>query len=101
MEQQAQNSQDKDPKLWAMAKQRAAFKKDLVYYMVINAFLWVIWAISNYNDKEFDGGIPWPIWPTVGWGIAMIIEYFSVYKFPKEITAEKEYEKLKNNNKNY
>lgn len=93
MELQVNNPQDRDPKLWAMAKKRAAFKKDLAYYVIINIFLWVIWFVTNYN--EFDNNIPWPVWPTAGWGIAMLIEYFSVYKFPKEITAEKEYEKLK------
>ena len=96
MEQQSQNPQDRDPKLWAIAKRRAAFKKDLAYYIVINAFLWVIWLLTSYNDSDYSySKIPWPVWPTVGWGIAMIIEYFSVYKFPKETTAEKEYEKLK------
>lgn len=96
MEQQSQNPENRDPKLWAIAKRRASFKKDLAYYIVINAFLWVIWLLTSYNDNDYDSNkIPWPVWPTVGWGIAMIIEYFSVYKFPKEITTEKEYEKLK------
>ncbi|MBL0067152.1 MAG: hypothetical protein IPP39_01160 [Chitinophagaceae bacterium] len=29
------------------------------------------------------------MWPTAGWGIAIIIQYFRAYKYPKENTAEK------------
>lgn len=54
----------------------------------------MIWLLSS-NSYGWNK-VPWPVWPTAGWGIAMIIEYFSIYKFPKEDTAEREYEKLKN-----
>ncbi len=94
MEQQSSTPEQRDPQLWAIAKRRARFKSDLVTYVVINAFLWLIWLLTTKG--KYDGGIPWPVWPTAGWGIAMVIQYFEAYKYPKENTAEKEYEKLKN-----
>ena len=100
MEQYSQNlpggeadSEQKDAKLWAIAKRRAGFKKDLVIYIVINAFLWLIWLLGSKSQNH--SGVPWPVWPTAGWGIAIIIQYFEAYRFPKENAAEKEYEKLK------
>jgi hypothetical protein len=88
-----QKNDQKDPALWSLAKRRVAFKSSLVYYFVINGFLWILWLFTSY--KNYDGGIPWPAWSTVGWGIGMIIEYFSVYKFPRENATEKEYRRLK------
>lgn len=93
MEQYSSNTEQKDQQLWAIAKRRARFKRELVIYFVINAFLWLIWLLTSKGS--YAGGIPWPVWPTAGWGIAMLIQYFEAYKYPKENTAEKEYEKLK------
>lgn len=91
MEQQSSTTPERDPKLWAIAKRRAGFKRDMVTYLAVNAFLWCIWLLSGDHDSR----IPWPVWPTAGWGLAMAIQYFEAYSFPKENTAEKEYEKLK------
>lgn len=93
MEQYSQNPEQKDPKLWAIAKKRAGYKRDLVTYFVVNAFLWLIWLFTSKNHSY--SGVPWPVWPTAGWGIAILFQYFDAYKYPKENTAEKEYEKLK------
>ena len=92
MEPHSQTPEEKDARLWAIAKKRASFKRDLVTYFVINAFLWLIWLLTNKNYSY--NGIPWPVWPTAGWGIAMVIQYFEAYRYSKENTAEKEYEKL-------
>jgi hypothetical protein len=89
---QQQTLPERDPKLWALAKRRAGFKKDLVTYVAVNAFLWAIWLLT---DDHVGQRIPWPVWPTLGWGVAMVIQYFEAYRFPKENAAEKEYEKLK------
>src|SRR5690349_1707888 len=40
---QSQHSmEEKDEKLWRIAKKRAEFKKHLYTYIIINAFLWAI-----------------------------------------------------------
>jgi hypothetical protein len=81
--------EEKDDKLWQEAKARADFKTHLATYLIINAGLWIIWiATSGINSH------PWPIWPTIGWGIGVLLNYLSVYKFKN--TIEREYEKLKN-----
>jgi 2TM domain len=50
--------------------------------------LWIIWLFTGDTHSY-----PWPIWPTMGWGVGVIFNYLAVYKFGN--TAEKEYEKLK------
>ncbi|MBC7873219.1 MAG: 2TM domain-containing protein [Ferruginibacter sp.] len=93
MEKYSQTPDIKDEKLWAIAKKRAGFKKDVVIYLLVNALLWMIWLLSaGYNNYS---GVPWPVWPTAGWGIAILIQYLEAYQFPKENRTEKEYEKLK------
>ncbi len=85
----------KDPQLWAMAKRRVGFKREFVTYLVINAFLWLLWLLTS--GTKYSGGIPWPVWPTLGWGIAVAIRYFETYRYPKENAVEREYDKLKRN----
>jgi hypothetical protein len=98
----------KDPELWELAEKRAGFKSHLVSYVIVNAFLWALWYFTGSPDRELDLGTwsghhyPWPIWPTLGWGIGLAFHYASVYILPKSNAVEKEYEKLKNqqNHKN-
>lgn len=93
MEQLNKTGSQRDDRLWSLAKKRASFKMNLVYYFVINAFLWIVWLLGG--AKVGSHGIPWPVWSTLGWGIGMIFYYFSVYRHPEESATEKEYEKLK------
>lgn len=84
---------DKDPKLWEIAKKRAGFKSNLITYLIVNAFLWALWYITD--GHEHSGKWPWPIWPTLGWGIGIAFHYFGAYVYPEANSAEREYEKLK------
>ncbi|HUR66041.1 MAG TPA: 2TM domain-containing protein [Chitinophagaceae bacterium] len=84
--------EQKNPKLWAIARKRAGFKRDLVIYLIVNAFLWAIWLLTD-DDKRH--GIPWPVWSTLGWGLGILFQYINAYRFPRESLAEREYEKLK------
>ncbi|MDP4149193.1 MAG: 2TM domain-containing protein [Bacteroidota bacterium] len=79
---------ERDTELWKEAKARAGFKTHLILYLAVNLSLWTIWFLTGRT-----GSYPWPIWPTVGWGIGIISNYLGVYKLGS--TAEKEYEKLK------
>jgi len=89
----------KDPELWRIAQKRAKFKKHVFTYFVVNAFLWLIWWMGHrgmHHEMSWSGiGLPWPIWPTVGWGIGLAFSYFDAYQNPQSTLAEKEYEKLK------
>jgi hypothetical protein len=89
------NTEQKDDLLWQMAKKRAGFKWQLVSYVLVNTMLVAIWFLSSYNHDHFR--YFWPIWPMLGWGIGLAFSYFAAYHGNNLFTAEKEYEKLKNN----
>jgi hypothetical protein len=87
---------EKDPHLWEIAKKRASFKYNVATYVVVNIFLWAIWWFTgsrSYGDHH----LPWPVWPTFGWGIGLVFHYLGAYVFSREDGAEKEYEKLTRN----
>jgi hypothetical protein len=86
-----------DPKeklLWEIARKRAAFKSHLFTYLLVNAFLWALWFFSGRHESGY--GVPWPIWPTLGWGIGLVSHYIGAYVYPQEDAVQREYEKLKN-----
>jgi len=89
--------EQRDERLWQLAKKRAAFQRSLVSYFVINAFLWFIWWFSSgrYGGDK----MPWPIWVMIGWGIGLIFQYLNAYGGSRKDLIDKEYEKLKNQNK--
>ena len=94
MEPENKKEEQRDPVLWAIAKRRAGFKRDLVAYFIVNSFLWIIWWLTGNRSGGY--GIPWPVWPMLGWGIGLMFQYASAYTHPKENAAEREYDKLKN-----
>lgn len=47
-------------------KAKRAFYGGLVAYVIVNAFLWAIWAFGH--DRAMP---PWPIWVTLGWGMGI------------------------------
>ncbi len=89
---------EKDAALWETAKKRAAFKKSFAVYCIVNIFLWCIWYFTKYQHDYTDrqDWIPWPIWPTLGWGIGTAFQYINAYISPKSFSVENEYQKLKN-----
>lgn len=88
--------ENKDEALWAIAKKRADFKKSLFTYIIVNAFLWVLWLFTMGNNVNVQGRIPlpWPIWPTLGWGVGIAFQYYAAYNKAGDTLAQKEYEKL-------
>lgn len=88
----------RDEVLWEIAKRRASFKSHLFMYIIVNAFLWGIWYFSGNNSGHNDR-YPWPIWTTLGWGIGVAFHFLGAYVFPKANSVEREYEKLKQQNK--
>lgn len=90
----------KDPQLWYIANKRAGFKRHLATYIVINLFFWALWFFTKSENKGYDGnGLPWPVWPGIGWGIGVIFHYLGAYAHRGNNSVEREYEKLKNQNK--
>ncbi|MEP6615223.1 MAG: 2TM domain-containing protein [Ginsengibacter sp.] len=87
----------KDADLWQLAQKRVGFKNHLLSYVLVNLFFWLVWYSSGHRHNN-DAGIPWPVWPMVGWGIGLASHYAGAYIFPKSNAVEKEYQKLKNKN---
>jgi hypothetical protein len=96
MSQNANIPEGKDPLLWEIAQKRAGFKSHLTTYIIVNSFLWFTWFVtsSRYTGDIMDMNFPWPIWPTLGWGIGLAYNYADAYIFPKANTVEREYQKL-------
>lgn len=85
----------KDKTLWRIAVKRAKFRKSFYAYAVITAFLWGVWWFTMGRHTGFTG-YPWPVWVTLGWGIAIALQYVDAYYGNKQDIADREYEKLKN-----
>ncbi len=70
-------SSDPDPDpLRAEAKRRVeakrSFSAHLTSYLVVNAFLVMIWAVTGR-------GYFWPIWVLGGWGIGLVMHYWEAF----------------------
>ncbi|GAB3326383.1 hypothetical protein GCM10027451_51710 [Geodermatophilus aquaeductus] len=49
---------------------RRAFSDHLVAYLAVNATLWISWLVVAPATGAW---FPWPLVPTVGWGIGLAI----------------------------
>jgi hypothetical protein len=70
-------------------KKRRDLQAHLVTYLVVNAALWVIWAVTG-------AGYPWPAWVTGAWAIGLLLNAWDVYlRRPiTEAEVEREIERL-------
>jgi hypothetical protein len=55
-------------------KKRRDFSGHLLVYVLVNAFLVVIWAMTDPN------GFFWPVFPIVGWGVGVVMNAWDVYR---------------------
>ena len=55
-------------------KKKRDFRTHVVIYVLVNAFLVVIWAVTSDGDTLF-----WPIFPILGWGIGLAANAWEVY----------------------
>jgi hypothetical protein len=91
---------DKDQQLWRIAQKRARFRRSLYYYIAVNLFLWFIWWITVGRHTGFTG-YPWPIWVMLGMGVSVAKQYYEAYRGDREEVAQREYEKLKQQQDNF
>jgi 2TM domain len=84
---------ERERELWKLAKKRVGFKRHLATYIVINTFLWLMWYFTDHQEES--AGVPWPVFPMLGWGIGIMFSFLGAYVFVKHDSVEKEYEKLK------
>ena len=88
--------ENRDDKLWKKAEARIGFKKHLNSYILVNLFLWALWY---FTTAPYYGGVPWPIFVMIGWGIGIVTHYIRVYVRDDESAIENEYQKLKDKEK--
>jgi hypothetical protein len=82
-----------DTQLHERARKRVEFRAHLVAFCIINGALWLIWYLTSAR-------YPWPMWPTIGWGIGLIFHFIFEYKPAKFLSEEEEYKKLKRRENN-
>ena len=87
--------EQRDEKLWELAKRRAQFQDALRGFLITIIILWGIWYLTA-GRKGINTELPWPIWPTFFMGVFLFSKYIRAFKTDKDTLAEKEYEKLKN-----
>ena len=51
---------------------KRSFRSHVVIYLAVNTMLVVIWAVSG-------AGYFWPVWPILGWGVALATNAWTVY----------------------
>ena len=83
-----------DQQLWLVAKRRAKFKRSLSAYMLVIPFLWIIWYLRMPELSRYER-FPWPIWPMLGWGLGLGIQYLNAYMFEVDSLEQREYDKLR------
>ena len=87
----------RDEKLWLQARRRADFQNSLLGFFVTTCICWIIWFFVTHGHWE--GTTPWPLWVMLGLGIGLVYKFLRAYKTDKDTLTEREYEKLKNQNK--
>lgn len=83
-----ETTSQRDERLWRIAQSRSRFKSHLIVYLVINAFLWAVWFFTGHPTP------PWPVWPALGWGLALAFQYFNAWHRDPFGDTLKEYERL-------
>ena len=56
----------------ARVLRKRKFRGDVVAYVVINAFLVGIWAVTGF-------GYFWPGWVLAGWGVLLVLDGWDAY----------------------
>ncbi|HSU51879.1 MAG TPA: 2TM domain-containing protein [Segetibacter sp.] len=83
-----------DENLRRIAMRRVNFRKSLYSYIVLIAFMWIIWWMTTGRTTGFTG-YPWPVWVMLGWGVSLIMQYLKAYGGSKKDLTDQEYIKLK------
>ena len=91
----APNRPDEERHLRAIAlrriKRRRAFIGHLAVYLAVNALLWSIWIVNGVANGF---GFPWPVLPTVFWGLFVLVQGLTVHR-PRHISEEEVERELK------
>jgi len=99
-----------EQKIIEQAKRRVGFRIHFAVYLIVIIINWLIWAVtfpswgitlSNYDNTKLlliKWLLIWPIYPTIGWGIGIIIHYLTAFHADKLFSVDKEIERIKKSN---
>jgi 2TM domain len=87
--------EQRDEKLWQLARRRADFQNSLISFVLVSTICWAVWFFTT-GRHGFNYGTPWPLWVMFGLGIGLAVKFIKAYKTDKDTIAEQEYQKLKN-----
>jgi uncharacterized ion transporter superfamily protein YfcC len=75
-----------DPRGKALRRleKKREFRTHLLAYVLVNAFLWLIWGVVFATTGFW---FPWPVFPLFGWAIGLVFHGWDVYG-RREFTAE-------------
>jgi len=83
-----------DQRLWQIAKARTKFQGHLLVYVVINAGLWLLWALLP-EARGSHVVLPWPIWTSAFWGFGLASQGLAAYSnLNRGQRTQREYERL-------
>lgn len=71
----AQTDEELRDRALKQLKKKREFSANVFAYVVVNAFLVGIWAVTG-------AGFFWPIFPILGWGMGLIFHAWDVYQQP-------------------
>ena len=66
-------------------RRKRELRMHIVAFLVVLGALWVVWAVMAV---QLDVWFPWPVFPTVGWGIGLALHAWSVYGPPPRPMTE-------------
>jgi hypothetical protein len=67
----------------ARLRKKSEFRSHLTSYVLVNAALVVIWALTSGPGSYF-----WPIWPILGWGVGIGFHAWETYGQPSHGPSE-------------
>jgi hypothetical protein len=59
-------------------KQKQAFRSHLFSFVLVITMFWIIWLVSAISGHG-GAGFPWPIFPTLGWGMGLAFNWRAAY----------------------
>ncbi len=73
------------------AEARYGFLWHLPIYLIVNAFLVLLWLVGGR-------GFPWPLFSIVFWGIGLVAHYMAAYHMSGDNWIERETQKILSEN---
>lgn len=68
------------------AKRRIGFKIHFSLFLILFPVNWIIWYATNTTYL-------WPIWPTLGWSLGIVVHWLGTYHSDKFLSLKKQYER--------